>query len=948
MAALLKKRALAEYSQVIQEEPSTSTTPPQKKLRLRKLPKPSPVELDLQNATSSDHTLELLLAFRKQLPLGNAENTETLVRKLLVQFYKEKESHVRVQLVAVLGDLVRTPGFDCCWVVEDISGCLKQESSHKVIGQILHALLIIGNMSPTDVKLHQQLVKLAENYLSDKDHLVRSKCIELIGDLTPIIGRPNQISAVQKLLGDLSQDQDPRVRTSAFLALLTLHQRGIQLDLEVYDQVCQALSDDYEGVRLAAVKLIWVISHVYPEKFVLAADKRQQIRLVDDGFAKICYCLNDIAMKVRAEAAGLLGSLHQVSSTFLEQTLDKKLMSNMRRKAAAHERQKEQFESGEWASGNKWASDAPKELINAESMSIITTGACGAFVHGLEDEFLEVRSAAVDSMCELAYQNADFASNSLDFLVDMLNDEVESVRLNAINSLWKISAHVVLREDQLETVLAVLEDFAFDIREGLRGLLSASHLGTSACVKMCIHHLLANLTRYPQDRVSIWKCMQQIGKKHSSLVLPLVPELLASHPYFDSTEPDMDDPAYISTLILVFNAAAGCATMIPMFHDFTVSHYSYLRDSFPDLIPEISEISLRTSLPTEETNKAVDPAMFLQQTISRLSTCNDMDNSPRQSLLELTIRDLQRIKVVDKKLSAKSECLSMYLECQLLLQKALFNRQGGSSGTGFSLQQNATASVLAEKVMKLTHRIETLFMGLTMAEVCTVKCMRVWAHTVLMLVDVQGTQKHGTKVILCEEYLDRLRNLQRILGEVDVSPDGFIRAVFAELPKLDVANPAIITSLVQPELVLHRPVMLELANHIRQAAATIVEPAGMSDNALKFTAGLTLAVHLDVVLENVEKMDAVRLKVTYPDTRTDLLIPKVSDFRKLSLLRHRLVTNVCLSHGVWSEACHVEISIAMCPHDSEGNKRKGTQQMEFIELCPPVKVYVSPAAAKKS
>lgn len=71
--------------------------------------------------------------------------------------------------------------------------------------------------------------------------------------------------------------------------------------------------------------------------------------------------------------------------------------------------------------------------------------------------FIEVRTATVDSVCELAYQNPDFAANSLDFLVDMLNDEVESVRLNAINSLWKISKHIVLREDQLETVLAVLE-----------------------------------------------------------------------------------------------------------------------------------------------------------------------------------------------------------------------------------------------------------------------------------------------------------------------------------------------------------------------------------------------------------------------------------------------------------------------------------------------------------
>jgi len=37
---------------------------------------------------------------------------------------------------------------------------------------------------------------------------------------------------------------------------------------------------------------------------------------------------NDIRMKVRAEAVGLLGSLHGVSFHLLQQTLDKKLMSH--------------------------------------------------------------------------------------------------------------------------------------------------------------------------------------------------------------------------------------------------------------------------------------------------------------------------------------------------------------------------------------------------------------------------------------------------------------------------------------------------------------------------------------------------------------------------------------------------------------------------------------------
>ena len=39
----------------------------------------------------------------------------------------------------------------------------------------------------------------------------------------------------------------------------------------------------------------------------------------------------------------------------------------------------------------------------------------------------------------------------------MFNDEIELVRLKAINSLRQMSANMELREDQLESVLSVLE-----------------------------------------------------------------------------------------------------------------------------------------------------------------------------------------------------------------------------------------------------------------------------------------------------------------------------------------------------------------------------------------------------------------------------------------------------------------------------------------------------------
>ena len=73
--------------------------------------------------------------------------------------------------------------------------------------------------------------------------------------------------------------------------------------------------------------LVWICSSY---SMVPVPGSDEEIRLIDDGFVKICNMMNDISVKVRTKAASLLGSLHQVSPKFLEQTLDKKLMSNMR------------------------------------------------------------------------------------------------------------------------------------------------------------------------------------------------------------------------------------------------------------------------------------------------------------------------------------------------------------------------------------------------------------------------------------------------------------------------------------------------------------------------------------------------------------------------------------------------------------------------------------------
>lgn len=58
--------------------------------------------------------------------------------------------------------------------------------------------------------------------------------------------------------------------------------------------------------------------------------------------------------------------------------------------------------------------------VDLEDIVLSDSGAAGAFVHGLEDEFFEVRMAAVDSICELSLRSEHLGGKALEYLVGIL------------------------------------------------------------------------------------------------------------------------------------------------------------------------------------------------------------------------------------------------------------------------------------------------------------------------------------------------------------------------------------------------------------------------------------------------------------------------------------------------------------------------------------------------
>ena len=72
------------------------------------------------------------------------------------------------------------------------------------------------------------------------------------------------------------------------------------------------------------------------------------------------------------------------------QTLEKNLMSNLNKVRSFNERAKGENFNTEFSSGRKFEADKAVRGEVEDDNNVISRGACGAFIHGLEDEFRQV------------------------------------------------------------------------------------------------------------------------------------------------------------------------------------------------------------------------------------------------------------------------------------------------------------------------------------------------------------------------------------------------------------------------------------------------------------------------------------------------------------------------------------------------------------------------------
>ena len=335
---------------------------------------------------------DLLFAIRTpRTPLEEIETQGTLLIQLLRRrLALEDDPHLQCLLVDALTALAQRPSVSSRPILLHLMHLLDATDIKKSLrATIVQGILRISTCKPPSASQVAELEALCLRELQQRHVKIRQNALVLLSRL----GTSNNL---QRIIARVCEtDPDPRVRATAFQAILILHQRQIPLEIDLYRRAVAGMNDDHEEVKRYAVECMWILCNLHP-LHVFSSQGGEQTRLVDDGFIRICNMINDISMPVRAKAARLLGGLRNVSTQYLLQAFSKELFGRSNKMKLSR------------TQGNEISAEGDFDLTQSGDVNVLDSGA-GAFVHGLEDEYYQVRMATVDSICELSCGSTEFA-----------------------------------------------------------------------------------------------------------------------------------------------------------------------------------------------------------------------------------------------------------------------------------------------------------------------------------------------------------------------------------------------------------------------------------------------------------------------------------------------------------------------------------------------------------
>ncbi|KAG9134129.1 hypothetical protein Leryth_004806 [Lithospermum erythrorhizon] len=330
-----------------------------------------------------------------------------------------------------------------------------------------------------------------------------------------------------------------------------------------YSRAVELLFDSEDYVRCSAVRAVSKLG----ASLVVSNHEKSEIDWSDAIFLQLCTMARDMSMCVRVEAFEALGRVRMVSEYILLQTLSKK----------ATPATKDKSYQGQYS---------------GKVLNLPAAAAAFAFVHGLEDEYYEVRRSACHALRNLTDLSAKFTGQAVNYLMDVLNDDSVTVRVEVLQTMHQIAlcGHLKVEEEHLHMFLGTLTDSNSLVRSVARRSLRLIKLSKLSLFRSCIEGFTRSLEVYPQDEADVLSAMFKIGQGHGKFVTSVIQEAA------ERMEPSLefafgfDEMKTAALLVLAISAPVSLehhiCTIPPRIYSYAVTMLGRMSHGLADIVTQ--------------------------------------------------------------------------------------------------------------------------------------------------------------------------------------------------------------------------------------------------------------------------------------------------------------------------------------------------------------------------
>ncbi|CAN0927885.1 Protein SIEL [Linum grandiflorum] len=663
-----------------------------------------------------------------------------------------------------------------------------------------------------------------------------------------------------------TKDPYPYVRKAALDGLANLSRYDDFDDIGLiegcYSRAVELMRDAEDCVRSAAVRVV----AGWGEMLIAALEEKYKRDWSNLVFIQLCSVVRDMSVEVRVEAFNALGKVTLVSEDILLQSLSKKVTGALKEKIS-------------------------KARSSTSVFQTFASHGAGAFVHGLEDEFYQVRKSACCSLRKLVSLSDKFAEEALTLIMDTLNDHAMAVRLAALETLHYMSNHECLnvQKEHMHLFLGTLADKSDVIRYATRKIFRVVKLSKLDLFRSTVESLLKNLEVHPKEEADIFSVLFYMGRNHgyfTSQVIKLVS---------DKLEPvsggEMGFGSAKSAAYLVLSISAPLSSdhreinIPPQLFSYAVTLLGRISLALADIID-------RTSLLVYLTEKSGSSSSVAQLTgeesfpqadnripcgLSSTITLSRQNGDDILKCMNLILERVQHIWLFGKlssngkaigTISACKEEVSRYHSTSTSLESAgalAFTLQylrvvkllAKLSGHIFSTLRSNQIGELDFLLSKLDRRVRELrsrFVGFSTEE--ELQILELVLFACVLKFTKPGFCHLSTTLKTLSTTMSHVNSL---LQDKTVEPSSFVGEVKLALDQVGTSSSPLLFRKLADTFSLRQFTLRSGITHVRAELDVL---GNDSENPLQFVAGLPVAIPLEIVLHNVSSGNRLWLRIT--------------------------------------------------------------------------------------